>query len=192
MTSIVREKTRMQRYQEKVQSGVTKTLPLHIGCINFGKEPNVAHAYRTAACFGAKELNLVGSCHLDHSVMRAVSGTTTGLTPLRQHANAAEFVEFSRENNLKIIALEMPEESFGLKVSNFYEYEFNFSFEQNYIIITGGESIGIMYEILKNSEILTIPCFGASYCLNTSQVLNMAVNEFNRQYYNYLKRIDNV
>ncbi len=178
----------MERYKEKIESGKVIELPLHLACVNFGKEPNVAHAYRTASCFGAKAIHLIGSCDMEHGKLRAISGSTQSLTPMHKYRNPSEFVEFSRKNNLKILSFEMPDDSFGMKVHNFYEYEFDFENDQEWILATGGESIGIPIEVLINSDVVYVPNRGKSYCLNTSQVLNMATNEFNRQYYNYQKR----
>lgn len=185
---LVRDKTRIQRYQEKVDSGATRTLPFDLACVNFGKEPNVAYAYRTLACFGGEELHLIGSCMLDNGVIRALSGSTAKISPLNTYKNPQEFIEHCRINNIKIISFELPSESFGIEVGNFYDYEFDFSNGQKFVLTSGGESAGIPLEILLNSTVLAIPLFGKAWCLNTSQVLNIAANEFNRQYYNYLKR----
>ena len=54
-----RKKTRRQRYKEKVKSA--QFLPISIGCVNFMHDGNLAFLIRSAACFGIRDIHVIGS-----------------------------------------------------------------------------------------------------------------------------------
>lgn len=185
-----RTKTRMQRYREKMESGQVKKLNVHAACVNFGNELNYAHVLRAAACYGADVVHVIG-CYLgDRTALRAVSGTTQDIIETVFHKTPGDFVRYCRENNIKLLALELPDDSLGLKVVSLCDYKFNFEDNQTYAVCTGGESIGIPIEILLNADIASIPAPGKSYCLNTSQAMNVGLYEYVRQYSEWEKISD--
>lgn len=177
-----RSMTRMDRYRERIASGKTKTLNVHAACINFGNELNYAHVLRAAACYGSDIVHLIGNYLGHRTALRAVSGTTQDIIETVHHQSPGDFVRYCRENNIKLVSLELPSESFGIKVQSLADYRFNFDDNQTYAVCTGGESIGIPIEILLNSDVVYIPGFGKSHCLNTSQAMNVGLYEYVRQY----------
>lgn len=184
--TFVRKQTRMERYREKKSLGYKNNLPIMAGVVNFGKEVNYAQAMRAASCFGCSEVHLIGNCDIGNSKLRSISGTTHTLVPTIQHKSPVEFVEWCRFNNIKIICLELPQDC-GLQAMSLNEYKFDFEHGQNYIIVSGSESSGIPLEILINGDILFIPMFGQSYCLNTACSLNIGLYEATSQYSKFIE-----
>lgn len=182
-----RTKTRMERYREKMESGQSMRIPFQIVCVNFGKENNIAHCYRTAACFGAEVLHLIGNYDDSNSTLRAISGTTNKLTETIIHKSPSDFIRWCRENNVKIACLELPEDQF-IKTYKLHEYKFDFSDNQKWAIIGGHETFGCSMELLKAGDVLHIETLGPAYCLNVSQAVNIAAYEFSRQYSNFLSK----
>lgn len=181
-----RKQTRMERYRQKIDNGDVKVLPIQAACVNFGNENNYAMACRAATCYGANKIHLIGNYQGPRMVLRAVSGTTQDLLETIVHKSPGDFVRYCRENNIKIIALELPSD-FDIVATPLDEYEFDFSGNQEYVICSGNETVGVDIEILKNADCLFIQMFGKSHCLNTSQALNVGLYEAVRQWNHYNK-----
>ena len=174
-----RTQTRRERYEAKKNSA--KKLPIQICTVNFQNEKNYAEACRIAACFGVEKINVIGGPGLSRGVLMALSGTTQDLTETQFFSNPSEFVEHCRENDIKIICLELSEE-FGIKPQSLHDYKFIFDDNQNVVICTGGESSGVPIELLLNSDVVYIYSPGEAFCLNTATTMGIAVNEAVKQY----------
>lgn len=170
----------LTRRQRSMMKNAT-TLPVEVACVNFGNEQNYLNAVRSAVCFGAEKIHLIGNCTLPNKVKRAISGTTLDFIETIQHSSPKEFLDYCLDNNVKPIALELPEDC-GLSAEKINNYKFNQ--DERYCLVTGHETSGVSTEILHhwNTDILYIPLPGKAHCLNTSQALTVALYEFVRQY----------
>ena len=184
MTELMfRTQTRRERYDTKKKSA--KKLPIQVCTVNFQNEKNYAEACRIAGCFGAEKINVIGSQGLSNGVLRAVSGTLHDSTETQFFSTPGEFARHCREENIKIVCLELSEE-FGIKPQSIYDYKFPFENGQKVVIATGHETLGIDIELLINSDIVYIPLVGFGYSLNTSTTMGIAVNEAVKQYLEYI------
>lgn len=175
MRSKNRSETRRERYELK--SNESKTYPIYLATVNFTHDANLAFLVRAAACFGVEELLVIGN-HPPRNVMNELSGTMFDYIKIRTFGQTNPFLEFIRANNIKLIALELPGETY--KATSIHDYEFKF--DRPVCIITGNESIGIPGDVLLNSEVVYIPMPGVGFCLNTSQAANIALYEAVKQY----------
>ena len=167
-----RKKTRKERYKEKLKSA--KFLPISIGCVNFMHDGNLAFLIRSAACFGVKDIHVVGSVP-DRSELRRLSGTTCDFINLIQHKTPRSFIEWCEKSNTKNVSEELCEKSSQLR-----NYKFDYS--QNVCIFTGHETSGVPGEIVHVSDCVEIDMPGPGFCLNTAQAANIVLYEASKQY----------
>lgn len=153
-------------------------MPVSIALINFGQEANIAFAIRSAACFGVKNVYIIGNTSIKRETMQDLSGSTLDLVDIKTFSTPMEFVEFARDNKIQLVSMELPPE--GFEGENFNNIKFDF---QNQICLSvGHETAGTPIEILKNSKITWIPMPGKGFCLNTSQTINIGLFEAAKQY----------
>jgi len=169
-----REETRRQRYDAKKKTA--KTFPVSIATVNFKHDGNIGYLIRSAACFGADAVHVIGSLP-DRKVLNPLSGSLVDYVDINVHRDPAAFIEYARENNIKLISAELCKESESIET-----YDFDFS--QPVCIVVGHEETGIPVEILNNSDKIYIPMPGVGYCLNTSQVANILLYEATTRYQN--------
>lgn len=173
----MRYQTRRQRYEQKKK--IAHEMPLSFVAINFQCDDNLAFLIRTAACYGAKEVCVIGSIP-ERSKIKRTSGGTIDYMKIRQFSNPRKFLSYVRENNISLISAELTDNSTSL-------YDFKFDFNNHTAIVLGHETVGVPNDILFNSKVLYIPMLGPGYCLNTSQAGTAFVTEYARQY--HLSRI---
>jgi len=166
-----RNKTRRQRYSEKLSS--SKKMGLSVVAINFMFDDNLAFLIRSVACFGVDNLYVIGSVP-SRSKLNSKSGSLYDYVKIKQFKTPSSFLSFSRENDLNLISLELSEDS-----KSIYDYDFDFS--KNNAIILGHETQGVPNELLFNSQAIHIPMPGVGFCLNVSQAGTAAMSEFCRQ-----------
>jgi tRNA G18 (ribose-2'-O)-methylase SpoU len=171
MTNFVRESTRRQRYNKK-KSGV-QNLPLSFATINFAMEENIAFVTRAAACFGARNIFVIGTIP-KYAPLKSRSGSTNHLVNFLQFSNPSEFVAYAKQENLKLVSIELCDGAVSL-------FDYKFSKQENTCLIVGHETSGVPAEILMHSEKVFIPMNGAGFCLNTSQAANIAAYEYAKQ-----------
>ena len=68
----MREKTRRERYDEKKRTA--SVFPIGIACINFKHDGNLGYLIRSAACFGADIVHVIGSVP-PRSALDSLSGS---------------------------------------------------------------------------------------------------------------------
>jgi tRNA G18 (ribose-2'-O)-methylase SpoU len=171
-----RTQTRRERYDAKKS---VPRLPIDIACINFGKEPNILFSYRLAACYGASNIHVIGNSEFGTRETRARSGTTYDLTNVIFHKDPQSFIEYCRNDDIKMVALELPEDK-DIITHRLHEYEFDLN--SRCVIIGGHETAGCDMQILRASDVVHIETLGPAYCLNVTQALNAALYEYTRQY----------
>ena len=170
----MRDKTRRQRYDSKKKTA--KTFPISVATINFQHDGNIGYLIRSAACFGADRVHVIGSLP-KRKILNPLSGSLVDYIPIEQHENPLEFLEYAKSNNIKLISAELCEKSESIET-------YNFDFSQPICIVVGHEEVGIPSEILNNSDKIYIPMPGVGYCLNTSQAANILLYEATTQYQN--------
>jgi tRNA G18 (ribose-2'-O)-methylase SpoU len=169
-----REETRRQRYDAKKKTA--KTFPISIATINFKHDGNIGYLIRSAACFGADRVHVIGALP-KRKILNPLSGSLVDYIDIDQHDDPSMFIEYAKNNNIKLISAELCEGAESIET-------YNFDFTQPVCIVVGHEETGIPAEILKNSDKIYIPMPGVGYCLNTSQAANVLLYEATTQYQN--------
>lgn len=169
----MRNKTRRERYNLKKKTAVS--LPLGIVTVNFDFNDNLAFTIRTAACYGAYDIHVIGSIP-DRSLINPKSGSLVDYVNLHSYSNPSKFLQWSRKNNIKLISAELSDDATSL-----FDYDFNFC--EKTCLVLGHETTGIPVEILMNSEKVYVPMPGIGFCLNTSQTGTAIMTEYVRQYF---------
>jgi len=171
-----RDKTRRERYDDKKRN--TNTYPISLCCVNFQHDGNLGFLIRSAACFGAKLLHVIGTMP-NRSSVNSLSGSLYDYVNIIQHDTPTAFLSYVRDKKIKLISAEICEGAIPIDT-----YKFNYN--SDICLVVGNESTGVPIEILLNSEKIYIPMPGVGFCLNTSQAANIVLYEAVKQYKNAL------
>lgn len=175
MNDYNRELTRKERYAIKAKNA--KSYPISIATIHFRDEGNVAFVARSAACFGAREVCVIGRMPEDNELKR-LSGGHSGLVPITCHPNAVSLIEYCRNNGIFLISLELTDEAVDLD-------EADIPLDIPLMVVIGHEQYGVPVEILHRSDmIIKISMDGPGWALNASQSANIALYEITKRYKN--------
>jgi tRNA G18 (ribose-2'-O)-methylase SpoU len=169
---ITRDKTRRERYDGKKR--MAKTYPISLCCVNFQHDGNLGYLIRSAACFGAEFLHVIGSIP-ERKVLNPLSGSLYDYVEIKQYSSPRDFLDYTKNEDIKLVAAEIHRDSKPIS-----SYKFHCS--RPICLVVGHEESGIPIEILQNSDIVHIPMPGAGYCLNTSQTANIMLYEAIKQY----------
>lgn len=167
---MLKRKTRKDLLDEKQSQA--ETFNLALATINFMFDVNLGFVIRTAACFGAKEVLVLGAIP-SYRRFRQISAGTCNYVKVKQFSRPSELLNYSREQGYQNVALELAEGS-----QSIYQYQFP---AKPICLFTGNETHGFPNEILFSSDLVHIPMPGSGICLNTSQALNIGVYEWHRQ-----------
>jgi len=167
-----REQTRRQRYDEKLKTA--KKYPISLCAINFRVDDNFGYLVRSAACFGAERLYVVGHVPSRRSI-KASSGSLIDYVEIISFSTPREFVDHAKSEGIQIVSAELVE---GAR--RFSTYDFNF--DRHLCLVVGNEHSGVPSEIISNSDVIYIKMPGIGYCLNTSQVANLMLHKAVTQY----------
>jgi tRNA (guanosine-2'-O-)-methyltransferase len=167
-----REETRRQRYDNKLKTA--KKYPISLCAINFRVDDNLGYLIRSAACFGAERLYVVGYVP-ERSRIKAASGSLTDYVEIISFATPRDFVDHVKSEGIQVIAAELVEEAAPLS-------SYTFSFDRPLCLVVGNEESGVPSEIIQNSQVIYIEMPGVGYCLNTSQTANIVLYETTKQY----------
>lgn len=170
--SSIREKTRDQITEDKIRKGAI-TYPVSLGCVNFMSDGNLGYLIRSAACFGAEEVLVIGSVP-NYRELRQLSCGTASWMNIKQFKNPSEYLRYTRDNDIKIVSLELTPDSINMM-------DYDFPKDRKICILTGNESYGVPAEIISASDCLYIPNPGYGACMNTAQAANVALYEYVRQ-----------
>ena len=168
----MRDKTRRERYDKKKAEAIT--FPIDIACINFQHDGNLGYLIRSAACFGASRIHVIGTVP-PRSILDPLSGSLYDYVKIKQHSSPMAFLDYTRDKEIGLISAEICE---GAEPIN----SCRFDFTGPVALVVGNEEVGIPLEILKNSKKIYIPMPGVGYCLNTSQTANIILYEAVKQY----------
>ena len=141
--------------------------------VNFSFDENLAFIIRGAACFGVKNIYVIGSVP-PRSFLNSRSGSLYDYVNIKSFSRPTDFLRFCRENEFDVYSLDLTDKSESI-------YDFSFSSERHSVMVLGHETVGVPSEILFNSRHLHIPMPGVGYCLNVSQAGTVAISEFVRK-----------
>ena len=167
-----RIETRRERYDNKLKTA--KKYPISLCAINFRVDDNLGYLIRSAACFGAERLYVIGHVP-ERSCLKAPSGSLIDYVEIIQYATPQDFVDYAKSEGIQIVAAELVE---GAKPLSSYAFDF----DSSVCLVVGNEQTGVPREIIVNSDVLYIPMPGVGYCLNTSQAANIMLYEATTQY----------
>jgi tRNA G18 (ribose-2'-O)-methylase SpoU len=170
----VREETRRQRYDSKLKTA--KKYPISLCAINFRVDDNLGYLVRSAACFGAERLYVIGHVP-ERSRIKASSGSLTDYVEIIQFSRPSEFLTQMELEGIKVISAELVEGARPLS-------SYTFDFSRPVCLVVGNEQAGVPTEILMQSEVLYIPMPGVGYCLNAAQAANILLYEAVKQFKN--------
>jgi len=168
----MRSETRRQRYDKK--SKTAKKYPISLCAINFRVDDNLGYLVRSAACFGAERLYVVGHVP-ERSCIKAPSGSLVDYVEIVQFSTPSEFLTHMRVEGIQVVAAELVEEARPLA-------SHDFNFDRPICLVVGNEQSGVPSEILARSVVLYIEMSGVGYCLNTSQAANILLYEAVKQF----------
>lgn len=171
LVNLPREKTRVQVVEDKQKKAVK--LPVSLAAINFQSDGNLGYLVRSAACFGAEEVLVIGSLP-PYAELKKLSCATNLFMTIKSFRNPSEFLAYVRENNIHLVSLELCSTSIDIT-------DYRFPQDRKVCIVTGNETTGVPTEIILNSDCVIIPNPGIGPCMNTSQAANVALYEYVRQ-----------
>jgi len=168
----VREQTRRERYDKKFKTA--KKYPISLCAINFRIDDNLGYLVRSAACFGAERLYVVGHVPSRRSI-KSSSGSLIDYVEIISFSTPREFVDHTKNEGIEIVSAELVEGARRLST-----YDFNF--DRHLCLVVGNERSGVPPEIISNSDVIYIKMPGIGYCLNTSQAANLMLYKAVTQY----------
>ena len=167
-----REETRRERYDGKLPAA--KKYPISLCAINFRVDDNLGYLVRSAACFGAERLYVVGHVP-ERSRIKASSGSLIDYVEIISFSTPTAFMEYARDHQLQVVVAELVEGARPLS-------SYTFDFSGPVVLVVGNEQLGVPTEIIQRSEVLYIEMPGVGYCLNTAQAANIFLYEAVKQY----------
>ena len=168
----MRAETRRQRYDSKLKTA--KKYPISLCAINFRIDDNLGYLIRSAACFGADRLYVVGHVP-ERSSIKAASGSLIDYVEIVQFSTPHDFLGYAKDEEIQIVSAELVPGARPLS-------SYNFDFKRPVCLVVGNEHSGVPAEIIECSDILYIEMPGIGYCLNTAQAANILLYEATRQY----------
>lgn len=167
-----REETRRQRYDSKLKTA--KKYPISLCAINFRVDDNLGYLIRSAACFGAERLYVVGHVP-ERSHIKAASGSLVDYVEIISFTTPQDFLAYTKTEAIQIVAAELVEQARSLA-------SYTFNFDSHICLVVGNEESGVPTEIIQNSHVIYIEMPGVGFCLNTAQTANILLYEAVRQY----------
>ena len=125
----MRTETRRERYDKKIQEA--QTYPISLCAINFRVDDNLGYLVRSAACFGAERLYVVGHVP-DRGSIKASSGSLIDYVEITQFATPRDFVDHAKSEGIQIVSAELSEKA---RPISFY----NFNFDRHICLVVGNE-----------------------------------------------------
>jgi len=169
---VKRENTRRERYDTKKR--LAQIYPISLCCVNFQHDGNLGYLIRTAACFGAELLHVIGSLP-SRKILNPLSGSLYDYVKIKQHSSPGDFLRYTADEEVKLVAAEICE---GAKPLSTYKFDFLGPL----CLVVGHEQSGIPIEILNRSDVVHFPMPGVGFCLNSSQAANILFYEAIKQY----------
>jgi tRNA/rRNA methyltransferase len=146
----------------------------HIAIENFQHDFNIGTIARNANAFNAAGIHIIGRRHWN----RRGAMKTEAYMNIFHHKTVMEFINWAKQNNLKLIAVDNQK---GSKKLNEIELE------KGSILVFGNESDGLSKEMVEAcKEMVAIEQFGSTRSVNVGVASGILMYEFVRQ--NYLTK----
>ena len=146
----------------------------HVAIENFQHDFNIGTIARNANAFNAAGIHIIGRRHWN----RRGAMKTEAYMNIFHHETVAEFINWAKQNNLKLIAIDNQK---GSKKLNEIELE------KGSILVFGNESDGLSKEMVEAcKEMVAIEQFGSTRSVNVGVASGILMYEFVRQ--NYLTK----
>ena len=143
----------------------------HIAVENFQHDFNIGTIARNANAFNAAGIHIIGKRHWNR---RGAMKTETYMNVLH-HKNVQDFVNWAKENNLRIIAIDNQK---GAKNLN------NTQLSKGSVLVFGNESDGLSEEMVGAcEEMIAIEQFGSTRSVNVGVASGILMYEFVRRNY---------
>ncbi len=153
--------------------------PIYVLLDNVRSVYNVGSKHRTSDAALISKLYLTG--YTPHPPRKDIEKTALGAiesVPWEYHKNPIDVIKFLKEKNIKIVALEITDESIP-----YYEIE---PADFPICLIVGNEITGISDDVLSMCDIsVEIPQFGIKHSLNVAVAYGIAVFELVKIYRQY-------
>ncbi|MBF1003261.1 MAG: rRNA methyltransferase [Candidatus Nanogingivalaceae bacterium] len=146
----------------------------HVAIENFQHDFNIGTIARNANAFNAAGIHIIGRRHWN----RRGAMKTEAYMNIFHHETGMEFIDWAKQNNLKLIAIDNQK---GSKKLNEIELE------KGSILVFGNESDGLSKEMVEAcKEMVAIEQFGSTRSVNVGVASGILMYEFVRQ--NYLTK----
>lgn len=146
----------------------------HVAIENFQHDFNIGTIARNANAFNAAGIHIIGRRHWN----RRGAMKTEAYMNIFHHETVAEFIDWVKQNNLKLIAIDNQK---GSKKLN------NAKLEKGSILVFGNESDGLSKEMIEAcKEMVAIEQFGSTRSVNVGVASGILMYEFVRR--NYLTK----
>lgn len=143
----------------------------HVAIENFQHDFNIGTIARNANAFNAAGIHIIGRRHWN----RRGAMKTEAYMNIFHHETVMEFIDWAKQNNLKLIAIDNQE---GSKKLNEIELE------KGSILVFGNESDGLSKEMVEAcKEMVAIEQFGSTRSVNVGVASGILMYEFVRQNY---------
>ncbi len=146
----------------------------HVAIENFQHDFNIGTIARNANAFNAAGIHIIGRRHWN----RRGAMKTEAYMNIFHHETVVEFIDWAKQNNLKLIAIDNQK---GSKKLN------EIDLEKGSILVFGNESDGLSKEMVEAcKEMVAIEQFGSTRSVNVGVASGILMYEFVRQ--NYLTK----
>ena len=143
----------------------------HVAIENFQHDFNIGTIARNANAFNAAGIHIIGRRHWN----RRGAMKTEAYMNIFHHKTVMEFINWAKQNNLKLIAVDNQK---GSKKLNEIELE------KGSILVFGNESDGLSKEMVEAcKEMVAIEQFGSTRSVNVGVASGILMYEFVRQNY---------
>ncbi len=143
----------------------------HVAIENFQHDFNIGTIARNANAFNAAGIHIIGRRHWN----RRGAMKTEAYMNIFHHETVMEFIDWVKQNNLKLIAIDNQK---GSKKLNEIELE------KGSILVFGNESNGLSKEMVEAcKEMVAIEQFGSTRSVNVGVASGILMYEFVRQNY---------
>ena len=143
----------------------------HVAIENFQHDFNIGTIARNANAFNAAGIHIIGRRHWN----RRGAMKTEAYMNIFHHKTVMEFINWAKQNNLKLIAIDNQK---GSKKLNEIELE------KGSILVFGNESDGLSKEMVEAcEEMVAIEQFGSTRSVNVGVASGILMYEFVRQNY---------
>jgi tRNA G18 (ribose-2'-O)-methylase SpoU len=167
-----RTETRQERYSAK--QAAAKEFPVSVAATNFSYDGNVAYLMRALACFGGKNIHIIGNIPKERELKR-LSGGHSSLVKIINHKRPEDFIVWAKNNNVYVMVAELTDGAINI-------HDAHIPLNKEVIFVVGNEMDGVPVEIsLTADKSVYIPMPGKGFCLNTSQTANVLLYEYSRR-----------